>query len=207
MNRGAVPAASSRRPSASRPSEASPRKEAVISGGLLRIRGQGVLIVGTSGLGKSESALELISRGHQFISDDVVFVKKTAKGRLIGKAPSISRHFMEIRGLGIINIKEIFGPRSIASQSPIDLVIRLRRWPWQREYDRLGLQFPKDYAILEERVPQINIPISPGKNIATLIEVACEVLRLRKKGYHASREIVRKLHRAIARQSIAGERP
>ena len=106
--------------------------------------GLGVLIIGDSGVGKSESALELIARGHRFISDDVVQVRRGPRGRLIGRAPSISRHFMEIRGLGIINIREIFGPRSIALESPIDLVIRLKKWHRKKEFDRLGLRFPED---------------------------------------------------------------
>ena len=115
-------------------------REAVISGGLLRIQGMGVLIIGDSGVGKSESALELIARGHRFISDDVVHVRKDARGRLIGRAPKLSRFFMEIRGLGIIHIRETFGPRSIAHESSIELVVRLKRWERRKEYDRLGLR-------------------------------------------------------------------
>jgi HPr kinase/phosphorylase len=174
------------------------REPSVISGGLLQIFGLGVLIVGDSGIGKSESALELIARGHRFVSDDVVHVRRTASGRLIGKAPTLSRFFMEIRGLGIINIKEIFGAKSIGRQSPIDLVIRLKKWHRKREYDRLGLRFPEDLEVLGEKIPQLNIPVAPGRNIATLIEVACKVHILRKRGYHASLEIVKKLERALS---------
>jgi HPr kinase/phosphorylase len=172
-------------------------REAVISGGLLRMFGLGVLIIGDSGIGKSESALELISRGHQFITDDVVHVRKTPSGRIIGRAPTLSRFFMEIRGLGIINIKEIFGAKSISRQATIDLVIRLKRWHRKKEYDRLGLRFPEDHTILGERIPQLNIPVAPGRNIATLIEVACKVHILRKRGYVASAELARKLDRAL----------
>lgn len=170
----------------------------MISGGLLQMFGLGVLIIGDSGVGKSESALELIARGHRFVSDDVVHVWKTAGGRIIGKAPKLSRFFMEIRGLGIINIKEIFGPRSICSQAPIDLVIRLKKWHRKQEYDRLGLRFPEDYTVLGERIPQLNIPVAPGRNIATLMEVACKVHLLKKRGYQASLEIVKKLERALS---------
>lgn len=173
-------------------------REAIIPGGLLKIFGLGVMIIGDSGIGKSESALELVSRGYRFVSDDVVYVKKTASGRLVAKAPSLSRFFMEIRGLGIINIREIFGPPSICRQSRIDLVIKLKKWHRKKEYDRLGLRFPEDYEVLGERIPQLNIPVAPGRNIATLIEVACKVHLLRKKGYHASEEIVERLDLALA---------
>jgi len=173
-------------------------QEAIIPGGLLKIFGLGVLIIGDSGIGKSESALELVSRGHRFVSDDVVFVRKTTPGRLVAKAPSLSRFFMEIRGLGIINIREIFGSASICRQSPIDLIIRLKKWHRKKEYDRLGLRFPEDCEVLGERIPQLNIPVAPGRNIATLIEVACKVHILRKKGYQASQEIVERLDRALA---------
>jgi HPr kinase/phosphorylase len=160
--------------------------------------GLGVLIIGDSGIGKSESALELIARGHRFVSDDAIRVEKAASGRLIAKAPSVSRFFMEIRGLGIINIREIFGPKSISPRAPIDLVIRLKKWSRKKEYDRLGLRFPEDFVILGERVPQLNIPVAPGRNIATLIEVACKVHILRKCGYQAPLKIITRLERALS---------
>jgi len=169
-----------------------------LSGGFLRIFGLGVIIIGHSGIGKSESALELISRGHRFISDDVVEVRKRKDGKLIGSAPSLSRYFMEIRGLGIINIKEIYGLRAIARQSNVDLVIRLKKWQRGDEYDRLGLEFPEDFEILGVKIPQLIVPVAPGRTIALLIEVACKVHLLRKKGYHASREIVKRLDKALA---------
>ena len=175
-----------------------PERQSVISGGLIRMFGLGVLICGDSGIGKSESALELIARGHCFVSDDVVHVRLSRGGRVIGRAPSLSRYFMELRGLGIINIKEIFGRQAIALQSSIDLVIRLKKWHRKKEFDRLGLRFPEDSLILGERIPQLNIPVAPGRNIATLIEVACKVHLCRKRGYLASREISRRLARAIA---------
>ena len=175
-----------------------PAPQAVISGGLLQMFGLGVMVIGDSGVGKSESALELIARGHRFISDDVVQVRRTAAGRVIGKAPAVSRFFMEIRGLGIINIREIFGAASICRQTPVALVIRLKKWHRKKEYDRLGLRFPEDFTILGVRIPQLNIPVAPGRNIATLMEVACKVHLLRRRGYQASRELVAKLERALA---------
>jgi len=170
----------------------------ITSGELLYISGLGILIVGESGIGKSEIALELVSRGYHFICDDVVQVKKGAGGKLVGSAPPLTRNFMEIRGLGIINIKEIFGAESIKKQIEINLVIRLKKMHRLKEYDRLGLKFPEDYEILGEKIPQINIPVAPGRNIATLIEVACKTHILKEKGYHAPLDIVRKLNRALS---------
>ena len=169
-----------------------------LPGGLLRIFGVGALIIGDSGIGKSESSLELIARGHKFISDDVVRVRRDGPGRLSGEAPPLSRNFMEIRGLGIINIREIFGPRSILPRSRIDLIIRLKKWRHGLELDRLGLKLPDDEVILGEKVPQVFIPVAPGRNIATLIEVACKVHLLGKKGYHAPSEIMKRLDRALS---------
>jgi HPr kinase/phosphorylase len=174
------------------------KSEAVVSGGLLRIYGLGVLIIGESGVGKSETALELVVRGHRFVSDDVIHVRRDARGRLIGRAPRLSRFFMEIRGLGIIHIRETFGPRAIALESPIELVIRLKRWQRKKEFDRLGLRFPEDHIILGERIPQVNLPVAPGRNIATLIEVAARVHWLKLRGFHAAEILSRRLDRALS---------
>ncbi len=170
----------------------------VVSGGMLQINGLGVLIKGDSGIGKSESALELISRGWRFISDDVTNIKKISEDKLIGMSPSLSRYFMEIRGLGIINIKQIFGSKAICKRSKIDLVINLKNWEPNKEYDRLGLESPEKHELLGVKIPQIIIPVAPGRNIATLIEVACKVQVLREKGYHAPQEIKHRLNRDIA---------
>ncbi len=172
----------------------------VVSGGLLQIFELGVLIMGDSGVGKSESALELISRGNRFVSDDVTRIRKSAAGTLIGSAPSLSQNFMEIRGLSIINIEHIFGAAVICRRSEIDLAIYLERWEAGKEYDRLGLETPEKVEILGIEVPQVTIPVAPGRNIATLIEVACKVHILRKKGYHAPHEIARRLDRALSSQ-------
>ncbi len=171
-----------------------------LSGGLLQIFGIGVLILGDSGVGKSESALELIARGHIFISDDVVRIQKDVNGNLSGTAVSISRNFMEIRGLGIINVAKIFGKKSISPKSKIELIIMLRKWEEGKDYDRLGLEIPETYKILGVSVPKISIPVAPGRNISTLIEVACKVFLLKEKGYLAAREITEKLERALSRR-------
>jgi HPr kinase/phosphorylase len=177
--------------------KAPPSNETTVSGELVRIFGLGVFIFGDSGIGKSESALELVGRGHRLVADDVVRVRRGADGRLRGRAPDLSRDYMEIRGLGIINIREIFGARALCAESGLDLAVRLRKWFPGREFDRLGLRFPRDTAILGVPLPQITIPVAPGRNIATLIEVASRVHGLRRRGYLASREIVRRLSRAL----------
>jgi HPr kinase/phosphorylase len=171
--------------------------QTTLSAGFIRIFGLGTLILGDSGIGKSESALELVSRGHQFIADDVVQIRLTPRGELIGTAPPLSRNFMEIRGLGIINIRAIFGPKSIARQARVDLVIRLKKWRRGYEVDRLGLKSGDDMTILGREVPQLAIPVAPGRNIATLIEVACKVHILRQRGYSAPDEIIRRLDRVL----------
>jgi len=186
------------RPAGGPPVPAPPDGQTTLSAGLLRIFGLGTLILGDSGIGKSESSLELIARGHRFIADDVVQVRATPRGELVGTAPALSRNFMEIRGLGIIDIRAIFGPRAIAREARIDLVIRLKKWRRGYEVDRLGLKSGDDMALLGRRIPQLAIPVAPGRNIATLIEVACRVHILRKKGYSAPDEIIRRLDRALA---------
>lgn len=172
-------------------------QQVVMSGGLLQVFGIGVMIIGDSGIGKSESALELISRGYRFVSDDVTRITKTSLNKLIGEAPDLSKYFMEIRGLSIINIREIFGTKAIAEKSEIDLIINLKKWEHGKKYDRLGLETQDKYEILGINVPQISIPVAPGRNISTLIEVACKVHTLREKGYHAPQEIALRLDRAL----------
>lgn len=173
-------------------------KKIVIPGGLLKVYGVGVLIVGDSGIGKSESALELVARGHLFVSDDVTQVKRIEDNKLVGTAPSLSQNFMEIRGLSIINIKEIFGSKAVCEQAQVRLVVNLKKWEYGKKYDRLGLEAPEEYEILGVKIPEISIPVAPGRTIATLIEVACKVHILRERGYHAPEEIAKKLDRALA---------
>lgn len=171
-----------------------------ISAGLIQVFGLGVLIVGDSGIGKSESALELITRGHRFVSDDITQIERTEDRGLLGKASSISRNFMEVRGLGVINIKRIFGQKAIRSHVNIDLAIALKKWGKGMDYERIGLKYPEDFDILGEKIPIINIPVAPGRNIATLIEIACKVQLLRREGYIASEDISNRLDKAIHRQ-------
>jgi HPr kinase/phosphorylase len=172
-------------------------EQTTISAGFLKIFGVGTLIVGDSGIGKSESALELIARGHKFIADDVVRIRREGDGSLRGSAPPLSRDFMEIRGLGIINIREIFGPGSVVPRARVDLIIKLKKWRRGFEVDRLGLKVSDDESILGVKVPQLAIPVAPGRNISTLIEVACKVHILRERGYHAPSEIIKRLDRIL----------
>ena len=183
-----------RKPASSR----NPACQVVISAGLLKIFGVGTLIIGDSGIGKSESSLELIARGHKFISDDVVEIFEDGHGRLQGRSPRLTRNFMEIRGLGIINIKEIFGPPALLDKAPINLVVRLKKWSKKIEVDRLGLKFQEDYLLAGRRIPQLHIPVAPGRNIATLIEVACRAFLLRQRGYEAARDVIRQLEKRLS---------
>jgi HPr kinase/phosphorylase len=168
-----------------------------LHGVLVQIFGLGTLIVGESAIGKSEAALDLVLRGHKLAADDLVLVVKGEDG-IIGRAADLGRELLQIRGLGIINIRAIFGPRAICRESKVDLVIWLKKWQKGDEYDRLGLEFPADFEILGVKIPQLIVPVAPGRTIALLIEVACKVHLLRKKGYHASHEIVKKLDRALS---------
>jgi len=169
----------------------------LVAGGLLQVFGLGILIRGDSGVGKSETALELISRGHHFISDDVTLITKTEAGKIIGAAADLSRFFMEVRGLGIINIKEIFGTQAISHRTEINLVVQLKKWQEGKAYDRLGLKFYEEFRIQGTDIPQISIPVAPGRNMATLIEVASKVHILKADGYHAPRDLTKKLAKAL----------
>jgi len=157
-------------------------------GVLLDVYGIGVLLSGKSGVGKSEAALELIKRGHQLVADDVVEIRKVAEDRLIGSCPVKIRDFMEIRGIGIIDVKALFGISAVCRNKTIDLVIELENWEEAKQVDRLGLQ--EDHLeIMGVSVPYQVIPLRPGRNLAIIVEVAARNLSLRRMGYHAAREL------------------
>ena len=159
-----------------------------IHGVLVDVYGEGILIMGESGIGKSEAALELIKRGHRLVSDDVVEIKKVSDETLIGTAPDITRHFIELRGIGIINVKTLFGVESVKNTQSIDLVIKLEEWVKDKEYDRLGLE--EQYTeFLGNRVVCHNIPIRPGRNLAVICESAAVNFRQKKMGYNAAQEL------------------
>ena len=159
-----------------------------VHGVLVDIYGEGVLIMGESGIGKSEVALELIHRGHRLVSDDVVELKKVSDETLIGTAPDITRHFIELRGIGIIDAKTLFGVESVKNTQAIDLVIKLEEWSKDKEYDRMGLE-EKYIEFLGNKVVCHSIPIRPGRNGAIICETAAVNHRQKKMGYNAAKEI------------------
>ena len=155
-------------------------------GVFVEVYGEGILILGDSGVGKSETALELVKRGHRLVADDVVEVRKVSDKTLVGTAPDIIRHFIEIRGIGILDVKNLYGVGSVKMTENINLVIHLEFWDNQKNYDRLGLV--DEYTdILGIMVPSLNIPVRPGRNLAIIVEVAAMNNRQKKMGYNAAK--------------------
>ena len=161
-------------------------------GVLVDVFGVGVMITGESGVGKSEAALELVKRGHQLCADDVVDICRVADDRLIGESPETIRHFMEIRGIGIIDIRAMYGVGAITLSKSIDIVIHLEKWDQEKEYDRLGLT-EESITIMNVDVPYQVMPVRPGRNLAIIIEVAARNLSLKRLGYSAASELDRRL--------------
>jgi Serine kinase of the HPr protein, regulates carbohydrate metabolism len=161
-------------------------------GELVDVYGLGVLIIGESGIGKSETALELVKMGNRLVSDDVVVIKRVADNRLIGEAPEIGRYFMEIRGIGIIDVKAMYGVGAVINNKAIDLVIQLEFWDKNTAYDRLGMD--QDYmTILDVKLPKIIVPVRPGRNLAAITEIAARNFRLKNMGYNAPYELDRRI--------------
>lgn len=159
-----------------------------IHGVLVDIYGEGILIMGESGIGKSETALELIKRGHRLVADDVVEIKKASDKELVGSSPAVIRHFIELRGIGIIDVKELFGVESVKGRQNIDMIIKLEVWDPNKEYDRLGLT--EEYIdILGNKVVAHSIPIRPGRNLAIIAEAAAINHRQKAMGYNAAQEL------------------
>lgn len=169
-------------------------------GVLVDVYGVGVLLTGESGVGKSEAALELVKRGHQLAADDVVDICRVADDRLIGESPEMVRHFMEIRGIGIIDIRAMYGVSSVILSKSIDMVIHMEKWDSNKEYDRLGLT-EETITILGVKVPYQIMPVRPGRNLAIIIEVAARNLSLKRMGYSAAHELDRRLNEMIAQNS------
>ncbi|NLC04812.1 MAG: HPr(Ser) kinase/phosphatase, partial [Tissierellia bacterium] len=161
--------------------------EITLHGVLIEVYGMGVLIVGKSGVGKSETALDLVIRGHRLVSDDLVDVKKVEEG-LRGEAPELTRHFMEIRGIGILDIERLYGVSAVKHFEYIDLVVELETWDAGKEYDRIGLD--EDYMeILDMKVTKVTVPVRPGRNIGMIVEVAVRNYRQKGLGYNAAEEL------------------
>jgi HPr kinase/phosphorylase len=169
-----------------------------LHGVLLEIYGLGVLLIGSSGVGKSESALDLISRGHSLVADDKVTIKRYPSGELIGFSEGPLRHHMELRGIGIINVQNLFGLASVRDRKTIDLVIELQPWEDRKQYDRLGLD-ESIFDILDTPCPYICMPIALGRNVAILVEIAARNHVLKLRGYHSAREFARKLEEQLER--------
>jgi HPr kinase/phosphorylase len=169
-------------------------------GVLMDILGLGVLVIGESGIGKSECALDLVVRGHRLVADDAVELRCRSESFVLGTCPELTRHHMEIRGLGLINVQDLFGVASTRTSKRVELVVQLERWEPGREYDRLGLD-DAHYDILGVRIPMITMPVAPGRNVAILVEVAARNQLLRARGAHAARALVDRLNRHLGTAS------
>ena len=171
-----------------------------IHGVLVDVYGVGVLIMGESGIGKSEAALELIKRGHRLVTDDVVEIRKVSDETLVGSAPDITKHFIELRGIGIVDVKSMFGVQSVRETQNIDLVITLEDWSRDKEYDRLGLE--EEYTeFLGNKVVCHSIPIRPGRNLAIIVESAAVNHRQKQMGYNAAQELYKRVQENHAKRS------
>lgn len=160
-----------------------------VHGVLLEVIGVGVLLSGRSGIGKSECALDLVLRGHRLVADDMIYVDKLGPATLVGRGNDLTSHNMEIRGLGIINVRDLFGATATMRMKKMELVIRIEEWDSSREYDRLGLE-DESIEILGVRLPSLLIPISPGRNLSTIVEVAARNHLLKQLGVHSARQFV-----------------
>ncbi len=167
-----------------------------IHGVLVEVYGEGILLKGDSGVGKSEAAVELLKRGHRLVADDAVDIKKVSNKTLVGSAPELIRYFMELRGIGIIDVRRIFGTGSVKPTEKIDLIINLRKWEEGKAYDRMGEEQNLE-EILGLYVPSLEVPIRPGRNLAVIIEVAAMNNRNKKMGYNAAKELSDKLYASM----------
>lgn len=161
-------------------------------GVLVEVYGEGILILGESGVGKSETAIELVKRGHRLVADDAVEIKKVSEITLVGSAPDIIKHFIELRGIGIVDVKNIFGMGAVKDTEKIDMVINLEWWQQHKKYDRLGLE-SETVEILGINLPSLTIPVKPGRNLAIIIEVAAMNNRQKRMGYNAAEELDKRL--------------
>lgn len=170
-----------------------------VHGVLVDVYGEGILITGESGIGKSEAALELVKRGHRLVADDVVEIRKVSEETLFGSAPDITKHFIEVRGIGIIDVKALYGASSVRETQSIDVVVRLEDWDREKEYDRLGLE--ENYIeYLGNKVVCHNIPIRPGRSLSIICESAAVNHRQKKMGYNAAQELYNRVQKSLARK-------
>jgi len=172
-------------------------------GVLMEVYGEGVLIVGESGMGKSETAVELVKRGHRLIADDAVEIHKVAANTLVGKAPTLIRNYVELRGIGIINVAKLFGMGAVRSENEINLVVNIVPWKQETAYDRLGLE-DQHTEILGVKIPMNTIPVTPGRNLAVILEVAAMNNRQRKMGYNPALEFTQQMDAHMAEAKSGG---
>ena len=163
-------------------------------GVLVEVYGEGILILGNSGVGKSETAMELVNRGHRLIADDAVEIKKVSARSLVGNAPDAIKHFIELRGIGIVNVRRLFGTGAVNESEKIDLVVKLEPWVDGKQYDRFGMT-EETMNILGLSLPALTIPVKPGRNLAVIIEVAAKNNRNKRMGYNAANELTERLAR------------
>lgn len=163
-----------------------------VHGVLVEVYGEGVLLLGESGVGKSETAVELVKRGHRLIADDAVEIKRVSSKTLVGTAPELIRYFIELRGIGIVDVRRIFGMGAVKPTEKVDLVIHLERWKEGKTYERLGMD-ENFTEILELKIPSITVPVQPGRNLAIIIEVAAMNNRHKKMGYNAAKELDKRM--------------
>ena len=173
----------------------------VIHGVLMDMLGLGVLIVGESGIGKSECGLDLVVRGHRLVADDTVEIRRRGETTLIGTCPELTRYHMEVRGLGLINIRDLFGVAAIRNAKRVELVVQLERWDPDRDYERLGIDELR-YEILALKVPLIRMPVAPGRSLGVLVEVAARNQLLRTRGLNAARDLANRLEQALREKEV-----
>lgn len=173
-------------------------------GVLVDVFGEGILITGTTGIGKSETAIELIKRGHRLVADDLVEIRKTPDMHLLGKAPEITRHFVELRGIGVVDVKSLYGVECVKSSQRINMNVHLEQWDGSTYYDRLGLE--EEYEdIMGVKIVKHTVPVRPGRNLAVVIETAAVNNRQKKMGYNAAQEMVDRVRREIRRKNSEEE--
>jgi HPr kinase/phosphorylase len=176
----------------------------LIHGVLMDMLGLGVLIIGESGIGKSECALDLVVRGHRLVADDTVEIRRRGETTLIGTCPELTRYHMEVRGLGVINIRDLFGVAACRTSKRVEMVVLLERWDPDREYDRLGID-ERRYDILGLKVPLVRMPVAPGRSLGVLVEVAARNQLLRVRGLNAARDLANRLDETLREKDLHGD--
>ena len=172
-------------------------------GGLVEVYGEGVLLLGESGVGKSETAIELVKRGHRLVADDAVEIKRVGVKRLVGSAPELIRHYIELRGIGVVDVQQLFGMSAVREDQDIDLVVNLEQWNDETMYDRLGLE-QLYTVILDVKVPALTVPVKPGRNLAIIVEVAAMNNRHKKMGYNAAQAFTQQINEHFD-QAMSGQ--